>query len=175
MINVRKGTAHSLQQADVLGTVNADYAVVAGMVCVLDNSTGTIIPGAYSSSYSGDPVSAASLLGFAINNQTDSDVIASGKIGLYTLDGNSVIETDQTGDTAITTTNFPIGANLTAVADGQVAVTTTKGDVVVGQVYGVRSFPSTNVVTDSNGNATVIQTFSNILAIKLASAGTIHA
>ena len=157
MINARKGTAHSLAQADIVGTIVAGQGVVAGMVCRL-HTDGTILKGNASATTIQD-----TLLGFAINNQDDGDVIESGKLGLYSLDGNSVIETDQTAAT-ITAGNYPIGTALTAQTDGLVADGTPASDRIIGWVYGIRSLPCETTL--SNGDK--IQSTKNLLAIKLA-------
>ena len=104
MINVKKGVAHSLQQTDIRGT--AITGVKAGMLARV-GTTGAIALG-------GD--STTGLRGFAINNSTDGDVIESNKIALYTLDGHSVLETDQTDSTdgALTATTYPVGTALYA-------------------------------------------------------------
>lgn len=93
MINVKKGTAHSLTQSDFVGTAKADEGIVAGMLVIKDASGDIVKAGAAADDDLTEPVN-ASRYGFAINNQTDGDVIFSGKIGAYGLDGNSVIETD---------------------------------------------------------------------------------
>ena len=99
MINVKKGPAHSLGQSDVRGPFT-DTSIVAGMVCHI-NSTGVVTKGIPASGATG-------VVGFAINDAADGDAIESGKIALYTLDGASVIETDQVkGD--VTAANFAIG------------------------------------------------------------------
>ena len=87
MINIKKGTAHSLQQSDKIGNAKSGEAVVAGMLVRID-SNGDVVKGVSAQGV-------ADTLGFAINNQTDGDVLESGKIGFILLDGNSVIETDQ--------------------------------------------------------------------------------
>jgi hypothetical protein len=141
MINVRKGTAHSLQQSDVVGFTGCN-SIVAGMICSLQND-GVIYKGNESNSNYG-------VIGFAINNATDGDVIESGKIGLYLLDGNSIIETDQVDlatDSAstINTSDYPIGTALFAsdACRGKVMKTKIHGEepddnVVIGWVVGVR-------------------------------------
>lgn len=125
MINVRKGTAHSLLQTDVVGavTVNAsrteakttggNASITAGMFCQ-KNTSGNIelITTCTTAADYGQ-------LGFAVNNGVDGDVIETGKVGLYLLDGGSVIETDQV------TTSLTVGSEslngLAVVADGSTA------------------------------------------------------
>ena len=110
MINVRKGTGHSLAQTDFTGNAKANEAVVAGMLVAKDTS--------------GDIVKLTTLttaadagqVGFAITNQDEGDAIESGRIGVYALDGGTVVETDQfTG----TYTASDIGKAV--VADGSSA------------------------------------------------------
>lgn len=156
MINVRKGTAHSLLQSDVVGNAKANEAVVAGMICYLD-AAGDIVKGC-------SGTAANDLLGFAINNQDDGDVIESGKIGLYQLDGNSVIETDQAAAT-INATNYPVGTALYATTGGTGTVTTTNTTSrIIGHVNGIRNIPSVETVSGVK-----IQSTRALLGIKLAS------
>ena len=130
MINVKKGPAHSLGQSDMLGKWDRIIAVTAGMVCYV-NTSGTIALGPLATGNTG-------IIGFAINNSTDGDVIESGKIALYTLDGASVIETDQC--TGTITTDYPIGAPVYMGASGTITPTIGKNSTSpIGWVEGVRS------------------------------------
>jgi hypothetical protein len=167
MINVKKGTAHSLQQSDLRGKAKAAEAVVAGMLCNI-NTSGEVIKGVTSQGV-------ADLLGFAINDQTAGDVIESGKIALYALDGNSVIETDQAA-ADITTSNYPVGTRLAGDTTTGLVKAWASGDRVVGYVEGIRELP-TSASTNQNyldaAGATVtttktIQKKVKLLAIKLA-------
>lgn len=133
MINIVKGTAHSLSQSDITGLRDAGNAagqVYAGM-CVGITSTGLVNKAS----------SSAIPLGFAINNYTDGDVIESGKVGIYLLDGNSVIETDQftAGDTP-TIPGTPIYVNY----DGATGLltTTSASHLFVGVFMGLGSLPA---------------------------------
>jgi hypothetical protein len=132
MINVKKGPAHSLGQADLRG--NSVSGVYAGMIAHVDSS-GNIVLG-------GDGTTG--LRGLAINNSNDGDVIESGKIALYSLDGASVIETDQI-DTgvggAITAANYPVGTALYAsqTTAGLIGKVSTDAGNIIGWVEGVRS------------------------------------
>lgn len=137
MINVKKGTAHSLQQSDLRGTATANIA--AGMLCYISSTGATTATPATTYSNLGPR-------GFALNSSGDGDVIESGKIALYSLDGNSIIETDMvdlTGDstTAISLTDYPLGTPIYAsqAAAGKVSklATGTPG-AVIGWVEGVR-------------------------------------
>ncbi|NBQ68976.1 MAG: hypothetical protein EBU46_09155 [Nitrosomonadaceae bacterium] len=169
MINVKKGSAHSLQQTDKVGLAKANEGVVAGMVCRI-NTSNEVVKGPT------DAAAADDLLGFAINNQTDGDVIESGKISLYLLDGSSVIETDQSTAT-INATNYPVGTRVAAIPDGSGKVRPWQsGDRVIGYVEGVRDLPSNPSVSqdylDLAGNTKTktqaTQKMIKVVAIKLA-------
>ena len=167
MINIKKGTAHSLQQSDLVGKAKAAEAVVAGMLVHIDSS-GDIIKGVTSQGV-------ADTLGFAINNQTDGDVIESGKIGYLLLDGNSVIETDQANAT-INASNFPVGTRLAGDTTTGLVKAWASGDRVIGYVEGIRSLPVEASLTqnykDRNGvtltNTSYQPTTKALLGIKLA-------
>ena len=133
MINVRKGTAHSLAQSDLRGSNPG--GIVAGMIC-------NVLAGAVTAG----GIGSSGVRGFAINNSIDGDVIESGNIALYSLDGNSVIETDQVDFTAdstttINATDYPDGTPLYAshTAAGKVCKTSTSNGTIIGWVSGVRS------------------------------------
>ena len=142
MINVKKGTALGLSQSDFVGTVNTGEGVVAGMLVNLNSSGQVVKSGAAASATITDAVN-TNRYGFAINNQTDGDVIESGKIGVYSLDGNSVIETDQTAAT-VTLTNYPLGSSVCPAATntGQVRALVANGKTI-GTVDGIRSIHGT--------------------------------
>lgn len=145
MINVKKGTAHSLQQSDFIGEAKANEAVVAGML-VLEDANGDIVKaGATASATPTDAVNVAKY-GFAINTQADGDVIESGKIGAYALDGNSVIETDQVAET-INASNFPVGEPIIpdVTATGLVRSYAANGKVI-GYADGIRTIRGTTVL-----------------------------
>ncbi len=145
MINVKKGPAHSLAQSDVRGT--AISGVTAGMVCYVDgtDNPGYIAKGAV-------PLNKTGILGFAINDSTDGDVIESGKIALYTLDGSSVIETDQCKET-VNTTNYPIGKPVYAeVTTGLVTNVATGQAGPIGWVEGIRSLQADGNASYSSQN-----------------------
>ena len=91
MINFKKGNGLTLQQSDIVGKTVDGEAIVAGMVCRV-HTDGTIKKGV-----SGSPL--VDLIGFAVNNQDDGDVISSGKLGLFLVANNAVVETDQTAAT----------------------------------------------------------------------------
>ncbi len=164
MINFKKGNGLTLQQADKVGPVVSGEGVVAGMV-VRVHTDGTIKKGV-----SGTPLS--DLIGFAINSQDDTDVTASGKLGVFLLANNAVLETDQAAST-INSTNYPIGKRLKATTGGLLDAA-VDGDFVVGHVEGIRSLPVVKTVNqdlsaggDGLGNAHKIQTFTNLLGVKL--------
>ncbi len=167
MINVKKGTAHSLQQSDKVANAKSGEAVVAGMLVHIDAS-GDCIKGVTSQGV-------ADHLGFAINNQTDGDVLESGKIGYIVLDGNSVIETDQTA-AAITAGNYPVGTRLAGGTTTGLVKAWESGDRVIGYVEGIRSLPVEASLSqnykDRNGNTLTNTSYQPttkaLLGIKLA-------
>jgi hypothetical protein len=167
MINFKKGTGHSLAQSDKAVAAKAGEGVVAGMLVNID--TGEVVKGVTSQG-------AANTLGFAINNQTDGDVINSGKIGVLLLDGNSVIETDQV-ELAINSTNYPVGTRLAGDTTTGKVKTWSSGDRIVGYVEGIRTLPvqTSNVtqnytsVSGTTKSATVsVPVSTTVLGIKLA-------
>lgn len=168
MINVKKGSAHSLQQTDKVGLTKASEGVVAGMVCRI-NASNEVVKGSTNAAATDD------LLGFAINNQTDGDVIESGRIALYLLDGSSVIETDQS-TAAINTTNYVVGARVAAIASTGMVRPWVSGDRVIGHVEGVRDLPSNVSVSQdyvdlagaTKTRTQLTQKMTKVVAIKLA-------
>ena len=153
MINVRKGNLHSLAQADLVGYQQS--GIVAGMIVNID-SNGYVNAGAQptNSVTSGGSVG---VRGFAINtsaqpttNSTiqqalpqysyvgDGDVVDSNKISVYTLDGNSIIETDQvdpadnSGTAAINSTIYPVGTALYSSSNTNALGTVTKAATSTG-------------------------------------------
>jgi len=155
MINFKYGTGFSLLQSNGLGLVDPENPVTAGQVAYIDPSTGMIEPGVPASN-------AAVLPGFAFNSSTDTDVLAAGKIGIIYLDGNTVIETDQT-DSAISETNYPDGTALHTNALGQVTTSTSYSTKVIGYAAGNRQLPGRAVVI----NGVNAQGPITVLAIKL--------
>lgn len=154
MINIKKGPGLSLAQVDKVAKPAAGVTIEAGQVVKLHATDGTVgLP-------SGE--TDTGLLGFAITDTTDGDAIESGKIGVLLLDGSSVIETDRTGVTAITSANFNVGANLTCTAAGNVAVA-TGSQRVIGKVEGIRNLPSVETVSGVK-----VQSTRAFLGIKLA-------
>jgi hypothetical protein len=166
MINFKKGPALSLHQVNYLGKAKTSEGIVAGMVVTINGSGEVVKPTIADSAADKDL-----LLGFAINNQTSGDVIESGVIGVYALDGASVIETDQT-EHAINATNYPTGTRLSVVT-GTGAVCTVANNYpgqIVGQVEGIRTIPGTiQTLTDNNGNPYKVQLPTTVLAVKLSS------
>lgn len=161
MINFKKGPALSLHQVNYIGKAKTGQGVIAGMVVEI-NESGEVVK----ATSAGDATDKAKLYGFAINTQDSGDVIESGAIGVYALDGASVIETDQTA-ASITTTNYPIG-DLVAVEDGTgkiKKVATGASDRAIGQVEGIRTLPG---VTQTI-NGIKVQGSTTVVAIKLFS------
>lgn len=135
MINFKKGPALSLHQVNYIGAAKTGEAVVAGMVVQI-NGSGQVVKASITDTANDKDV----ILGFAINNQTAGDVIESGKIGVYALDGASVVETDQAVET-ISANTYPIGTLLTATAGKVDKVGTSFSGKLIGQVEGVRVIP----------------------------------
>lgn len=169
MINIKKGTAHTLQQSDRRGRVRPGENIVAGML-VNVNLAGEAIRGLAANG------GADGLHGFALNGQTDGDVIESGSIGVLLLDGNSVIETDQVTGT-INPANFPIGASVSVDGvTGRVKIGAA-GEQSVGAVEGIRQLPHSAVLSQNYvdvGGVTRTNTsrqpvMVTVLGIKLAS------
>lgn len=142
MINAKKGIAHSLGQSDFIGAAKANEGVVAGMLVLKDANGDIVKAGAAASATVTDPVNTARY-GFAVNNQSDGDVIESGKVGAYSLDGNSVIETDQAAAT-INASNYPVGTVVVpdATATGKVRAGVANGKSI-GVVDSIRSIRGT--------------------------------
>ena len=154
MINVKKGASHSLLQSDKVGKIKSGQTgIEAGMVITFDNNE-EISKGGVSSGNA--------LYAFAINAQGDGDVISSGKIAGYLLDGSSVIETDQTAE-AVTSVNYPIGSTVYPVASTGKVTNANTINKPLGTVEGIRSLPGLVVV-----NGTKIPGTIACLAIKLS-------
>jgi hypothetical protein len=155
MINFRKGTGHSMQQSDFIGTA-AGNDIVAGML-VQKNATGEI--------EKADTVTTAAdngLLGFAITNEDEGDAIESGKIGCISLDGNSVIETDQFTDGPYTAAD--VGkAVIVSATDGMVKAV-AHGSVGTARILGT--------VYDAPRSIYVGWTATTVLPIKLGAGPT---
>ena len=165
MINFKKGPALSLHQVNYVGAPEAGSEIQAGMV-VRVHTDGTIKKGASSATA---PVDA--LYGFAINNYNAGDAVEAGKIGVYALDGMSVVETDQTAQT-ITPTNYPIGKALSVGTDGLVkAVETNYTGKIIGWVEGIRTIPgqANTRTTLSSGREFTYPSSTAVLGVKLAS------
>ena len=174
MFNVKKGVGLTLAQSDVARPLTASTPgyVLAGMLCRVITA-GTISLGLTGASTYG----VGDLVGFAINNYTDGDVIESGKLGLFMLDGGSVVETDKVTGT-INATNYPIGAALSGGTDGNVALASSINsgtNKIIGWVEGIRTLPSTDAITQSWVNRDGVtlsktsteQKFVSVLGIKL--------
>lgn len=178
MINFKKGPALSLHQTNFVASVGPE-SITAGMVVRIDPngvayrgfSNGAASPTAITSGL-GDKASGF-FYGIAINSSTSGDVIESGKIGVYALDGASVIETDQyTGTPTVgqyVTTN--VAGQLVAITDATAAVadaqTGTDGpSKIIGQVVEtVHTLENKATASFGTGN---FQTSVNVISIKLA-------
>ena len=156
MINARKGNAHSLAQTDFVGTLYASEGVVAGML-VYKTAAGEIRKVATAGSTDQQ-------VGFAVTNQDEGDAIESNKIGVYALDGGSVIETDQfTGTYTAADVGKPViysgtAGKVKAVGSATLA---TSGANVGAKVLGI--------VFDAPRSIFVGQTAITVLPIKLSS------
>lgn len=165
MINFKKGPALSLHQVNYVGVPYAADNIVAGMV-VRVHTDGGIRKGATTST-----ADTSTLYGFAINSYTSGDVIESGKIGVFALDGMSVIETDQAA-ADITSTNYAIGAALSVDTAGKVKVVdpASYAGKIIGWVEGIRSIPGqANGATTINGRVFTYPADTTLLGVKLAS------
>lgn len=135
MINFKKGPALSLHQVNYIGSAKTDENVVAGMVVAINGSNQVV-----KATITNDADDKDGLYGFAINNQSAGDVIESGKIGVYALDGASVVETDQ-ATVSITASNYPVGTLVSATAGKVAPVGNTFAGKIIGQVEGIRVIP----------------------------------
>ena len=158
-INVRKGTHHSLAQSDFTGALKASEGVVAGML-VYKNSSGEI--------EKVESATAADLLvGFAVTNQDEGDAIESNKIGVYSLDGASVVETDQVTDDLSALTGADVGKPVIYSGTAGKVKVVAKSTLAVGQAnYGARVYGR---VYDVPRDIYEGQTPITVLPIKLSS------
>ena len=161
-INVRKGNAHSLAQTDFVGTLVTSEGVEAGHL-VYKNATGGIeklekLDNATRGSAT-NLVADTVLLGFAVTTQAEGDAIESGKIGVYALDGGSVIETDKfTGTVVAADIGKPVVQDSNSGSDGNVCVVASgTTERIIGYVF------------DIPRNIFVGQTAVSVLPIKLKS------
>src|SRR5574343_547526 len=144
MINIRKGTAHSLQQTDTVAKVVASEGVIAGMVVFVDPTANTNTGGVKLTTDHDN--NSDKLVGFAINNQFDGDVLASGKLGVYLLDGDSIVESDQWAGSTPTTADI---GKKACVSDTNGKFDVVSGSItdqkVLGTIVDVRTLPSVTV------------------------------
>jgi hypothetical protein len=147
MINVKKGTAHSLQQTDYRGTNPNPTGYGSGGTII---TAGELVYIATTGIVTGCPTSGGAsfvgLKGLAINNNYDGDAIESQKIAIYALDGASIIETDQvdSNDGTLNLTTYPVGTPLYPSLNTVGLVSKTNGSSAnawaapIGWVEGVR-------------------------------------
>jgi hypothetical protein len=131
-INVRKGSAHSLTQTDFVGSLKSGEGVDAGHL-VMKNSDGEIVKAPTNWSANDG------LIGFAITSQAEGDAIESNKIGVYALDGGSVIETSYFAG-SVTSANVGDYVIPDTVTAGYVKVVSSRTDaaainLIIGKVY----------------------------------------
>jgi hypothetical protein len=175
MINFKKGPALSLHQVNYVGKPDLSdntpsTGIVAGMV-VRVNTDGTIGTGSTGTL----ATDKETLFGFAINNQLSGDVIEAGVIGVYALDGASVIETDQYADDyAEYTIGTPVSTNT---AGKIITVAHDYAGKIIGWVEGTRDLPGkassittlTNQVTGApTGRSFTYQSPAKVVSVKLA-------
>lgn len=177
MINFKKGPALSLHQTNYVAPVGPE-TITAGMVVRISGANGLAYRG-FSNGSGGTitaglgNLAAGGIYGIAINSSTSGDSIESGKIGIYALDGATVLETDQyTGTPTVgqyVTTNKD--GVLVALTDASAAVadSTTANDPtskIIGQVVeGVHTLENKATASFGTGN---FQTSVNVVTIKLA-------
>lgn len=178
MINFKKGPALSLHQVNyVAAPGNAVTGIEAGHVVRIE-ADGKVYKGAATGAPTGQ-WNPDAIFGFAINNQSAGDVIESGKIGVYALDGASVIETDKfTGSASSYVPGKYVGANT----DGTIMIINAAGGIddtdttntlstidtpkIIGQVVEAsRTLPGK---VTSTVNGVQYQTDATVVCIKLA-------
>lgn len=159
MINFKSGPSLSLHQVNAVGKTVTGQAIEAGMIVRLHTNSSSGLTEALKGSETGASAT-GEVLGFAINDQTDGDVIESGKIGVYLLDGASIVETTNFTGSA---SGYTIGLNVSANTDGTILPTAATGYRVIGQVVGTRALPAVQIVSGVK-----IQGTATFVAIKLA-------
>jgi len=177
MINFKKGSALSLHQTNYVAPVGPE-SITAGMVVRISAADGLAYRG-FSNGSGGTITSglgnlaSGAVYGIAINSSTSGDVIESGKIGIYALDGATVIETDQyTGTPTVgqyVTTNaagqlVALTDASASVADAQTANDPTSK--IIGQVVEAAHVLE-NKATAAFGTGN-FQTSVSVISIKLA-------
>ena len=155
MINFKKGPALSLHQVNYVAPVPSGTVVEAGMVVRIDSSTGNV-----ALTKAGN---ANATWGFAINSSTSGDVIEAGKLGVYALDGATVLETDQ----YLTSDTFTPGVSVYSNGDGKLTVTAGSERVIGQVVENVHTLENKKTSTGANGIYN-FQTSVNVISIKLA-------
>lgn len=125
MINFKKGPALSLHQVNYVAAPGNNVTGIEAGHVVRINADGKVYKGA--PDLTTGQWNADDIYGFAINNQSAGDVIESGKIGVYALDGASVIETDKfTGSASLYVPGKYVGANT----DGTIMIINAAGGIV---------------------------------------------
>jgi hypothetical protein len=177
MINFKKGPALSLHQTNYTAPVGPE-SITAGMVVRISSADGLAYRG--TSNGAGAPLTAgissaatAGIWGIAINSSTSGDVIESGRIGVYALDGATVLETDQYAGTPLVgqyVGSNALGQLVVVDASTALADTNTVGAVeipkIIGQVVeGVHTLENKATASFGTGN---FQTSVNVISIKLA-------
>lgn len=140
MINVRKGSHHSLGQTDFVGAAKTNEAVVQGQLVEKDANGDIVKIAKLDNATRGsatNKIGLQKLIGFALTNQNEGDAIASGKIGVYALDGSSVIETDKyTGTVTISDIGNPVVQDSSSGTNGNVCVVAAETtERIIGWVY----------------------------------------
>lgn len=166
MINFKKGPALSLHQVNYVGKPASGEGIVAGMVVRYDAASSTWKKGA-----SASPAPIDAQYGFAINSQDAGDVIEAGAIGVYALDGMSVIETDQFAGVI---GDYIVGAPVSVGTDGKIKTVTVSSnnpattDRIIGYVEGTRALPGRAASTTIDGRTFTYPSNTTVLGIKLA-------
>jgi hypothetical protein len=184
MINFKKGPALSLHQVNYVAAPGSGVTGIEAGHVVRIQADGKVYKGFAANDT--EAADGSAIYGFAINSQSAGDVIESGKIGVYALDGASVIETDKFTNTAGGSTgagsagfvpgkyvSADVNGNLVIVADPGAVVTqtggptsATTGQKIIGQVVEAsRSLPG-KVTATLNG--VQYQTDATVVCIKLA-------
>ena len=187
MINFKKGPALSLHQTNYVAGVGPE-SITAGMVVRIGTdglayrgfSNGAATPAAIASGAGN--LGSNGIYGVAINSSVSGDVIEAGKIGVYALDGATVIETDQfdaTNRIAYTVGKFvttDVAGRFIVIADalatGQVTDSATAAadtPKIIGQVVEAAHYlQNKGSVSTSIPGVANVQTIVDVITVKLA-------